>query len=674
MSYKQYGLIEASDYNTYVGTTTSVVANTLNTVNSAGTKQYGYGQSAIAQVAIGAKVSSAQWNSLINKISNLAKHQGSTVTPVTLTASGNPIAATVTTSPVTSIFQNNLDTIYANSGNAIAQGTGTTTPTVNASSWYNHAGFTHVITFVTGDAARYFFNAGGQIALNFVHPAGNSSDNLWNALAIASGKIVLSSPTTGSVSIAGSNYTGITQVGGTGTASTLLTAAGYHSLSTTEQVVFKKGTVLPDPFISTAGQISVSIKSNGTRGVSGDRGNIITITTKWDRIPEGFATDGTFPSAGTAVNVTVTPPATTYLTNTWGTPTVVGTVLSGIDLVVSAPVVTATWDINPITVPGSATMSWTATNATYIKLGSTGVVQYPVNGSRLYQDLGPKRYTYADGFSQEFDRVGSNAGDPLWIAQQIGAKFYASSDAFTTTGGGIRYGLYRNPDPAGLDNWVKYCIDNGITAPVASQKLIDEFFKVGLGVTPDANNQDSVRSFQATKTYITGDAFGDFSGRPPNSGWWGIDPYSYKFGWVQEFPQFVTNLQLAKKIADTFYAGKGAFTPANLGTRYALYRKPDAAGLANWVDWCLTPSRNNTGGPILTPETNQTFINNFFNLGDGGDLERSKLQNKPFDEGGGFGNFYDRPLLDPSKMFNRSKTFTETITAVGPGGTTTITL
>lgn len=674
MSYKQYGLIEASDYNTYVGTTTSVVANTLNTVNSAGTKQYGYGQSAITQVAIGAKVSSAQWNSLINKISNLAKHQGSTVTPVTLTASGNPIAATVTTSPVTSIFQNNLDTIYANSGNAIAQGTGTTTPTVNASSWYNHAGFTHVITFVTGDAARYFFNAGGQIALNFVHPAGNSSDNLWNALAIASGKIVLSSPTTGSVSIAGSSYTGITQVGGAGTASTLLTAAGYHSLSTTEQVVFKKSTTLPDASGPTVGQISVSIKSNGTRGVSGDSGNIITITTKWDRIPEGFATDGTFPSAGTAVNVTVTPPATTYLTNTWGTPTVVGTVMTGIDSVVSAPVVTATWDTNPITVPGSATLSWTATNATYVRLGTKGATQYPVNGSLPYQDLGPKRYTYSDGFSQEFDIVGSNAGDPLWIAERIGTKFFESTDAFITTGGGTRYGLFRYPEPDGIVAWLNFCTNNSISDPVTSQQFIDAFFITTLGATAISGNLDSERSFQASKVFNPGDAFGNFVTRPPNSGWWGIDPYSYKFGWVQEFPQFVTNIQLAKKIADTFYAGQGAFTPANLGTRYALYRKPDAAGLANWVDWCLTPSRNNTGGPVLTPETNQTFINNFFNLGDGGDLERSKLQTKPFDEGGGFGNFYDRPLLDPSKMFNRSKTFTETITAVGPGGTTTITL
>jgi hypothetical protein len=426
-----------------------------------------------------------------------------------------------------------------------------------------------------------------------------------------------------------------------------------------------------------------------------------------------------------------------------------------------------------------------------------------VIGSLLYADLGPKRYTYADGFSQEYDIEGNNPGQPLWLAQEIGSKIYASNTQYTTTGGGKRYGLYRSADSGGVAYWTKYCITNSIPNPTVSQKFIDEFFLVSLGSTADANSQDSVRSFQATKEFILGDAFGDFSDRPPNSGYWGIDPYSYKFGWIQEFttayPAVAANLTLAKKIVDNFYSGSEKFTstargnqytltsgfpeesgfavgtpkhtlaveitkiyksistvytttldvvapatsprygygrapdypglifwvnrcatdfnsefngitflsnffggagepdlsrsktnvktynpgegygdfldrPTNLpGDRYALYRKPDAEGLAFWVTWCLTPSLNNTGGQVLSPETNQSFINSFFNVGDG-DIERSKTQTKKFDEGGGFGNFYDRPLIDPTKIFNRDKTFTETITAVGPGGTKTITI
>jgi len=684
MSYTQHGLIEASDYNTYVGTATSVVANTLNTVNSTGTTQFGYGQSAIAQVAIGNTVSAAQWNALINRIGNLAKHQGTSITPVTVTASGNPIAAILTTSPVTSIFQNNLEAIYSNKNNAIAQGTGSTTPTVKTDSWYNHAGFTHVITFVTGDAARYFFNAGGQIALNFVHPAGNATDNAWSALAIASGKLVLSSPTTGSVSIAGSSYTGITQVGGVGTTDTLLTSSGYYSLNTTDQLVFKKSTGIGLSTGPATGQISVSIKSNGTRGVSSDSGNIITITTKWDRIPEGFTSDGTHPSAGTAVNVTVIPPATTYLNNTWGTPTVVGTVITGTDFIVEKPTVTAAWVSNPITIPGTATLSWTTTNTTYVKLGSTGATQYLVNGSKTYPDPGPKQYTYRDGFSQEFDKVGTNPGDPLWIAEQIGTKFFESNDTFTTTDGATsatRYGLYRYPEPDGIVAWLKYCTDNNITDPVNTQQFINAFFITTLGATAISGNLDSERSFQATKAFNPGDAWGNFVSRPPNSGYWGNNPYTYKswpgstYSWEQEFSTWASQLTLAKTIGDTFYASNTEFTLTDGSKRYGLYRKPDAAGLANWVDWCLTKARNPDQAVILNPESNQTFINNFFNLGtDSGDAQRSLIQTKSFDSGGGFGNFYDRPLIGQYIVFNRARTFTETVTAVGPGGTTTITI
>lgn len=688
MSYTQHGLIEAADYNTYVGTSTSVVANTLNTVNSAGNKKLGYGQSSISLVASGtapiSTVSATAWNALINKISDLAKHQGTPITAVTLTAAGNPVAVVTTTSPVTSVFQNNINAIYAGANNAIAQSAGTLTQTTKSDAWYNHAGFTHVITFASGDHARYFFNAGGQISLNFTHPAGDSTNNLWNALALACGKIVLSSPNSGTVSIAGSTYSGITKVGGTaavGSSVTLSADTGYYALNTSDTVVFKQSASLDT---GAVGAITVSMKSNGSRGINGDVGNIITVTTKWDRIPEGFAADGTYPKAGTTAILTVTSPSTTYLTNTWGTPAVVGTVITGLDKTVTTPTVTASWFPNPITIPGSSTLTWVTTNATKVTLGSTAATEYPANSSKLYTDLGPKKYTYTDGFSQEFDIVGTDPGQPLWIAQQIGTRFFESTDEFITTGGGKRYGLYRYPEPEGIVSWLAFCTANLITDPATNQKFIDAFFITTLGANAIAGNPDSERSFQSSKAFSPGDAWGNFVTRPPNSGWWGIDPYSYTSGWLQEFPGYVTNLTLAKKIADNFYRGMAAFkktsvpasgyVPAQYVTRYGLGRKPDAAGLDNWVNWCLTPSRNGTGTQVQTPETNQTFIDTFFNLGDGADLERSKLQVKTFDNGGGFGDFYDRPIVDPSKMFNTAKTFNETITAVGPGGTTTITI
>ena len=67
--------------------------------------------------------------------------------------------------------------------------------------------------------------------------------------------------------------------------------------------------------------IRVIAKSNGTQGVNGDTGSIITIYTVWDEIPDGL-TVGT----GTSTTVTAVAPETTYLANSWGTITITGSV------------------------------------------------------------------------------------------------------------------------------------------------------------------------------------------------------------------------------------------------------------------------------------------------------------------------------------------------------------
>jgi hypothetical protein len=75
----------------------------------------------------------------------------------------------------------------------------------------------------------------------------------------------------------------------------------------------------PAGYLSTF--IRVIAKSNGTQGSNGDTGNVVTIFTVWDEIPDGL-TVGT----GTSTTVTVQAPETTYLANTWGTITVSGSV------------------------------------------------------------------------------------------------------------------------------------------------------------------------------------------------------------------------------------------------------------------------------------------------------------------------------------------------------------
>lgn len=329
MSYSQYGKIEAIDFNNLVGTSTSTTANQLNTIWAVGTGSKGYGQPAVARVAAGNEVMASDWYSLINTTSKISTTQGTAITSVTLPNSGDKInyVAAVTT---------NVSTVYPTSLNAVAQSTGTSTTTTNASSWRLSITFTHTITFASvgsipaADAVRYFFNAGGQLKIQCAHSAtGTAIDSMFNNLASGLGTIVLSG---GTATIAGYTYTGTTQVGGnTGKATpTIGTAISYYSLTTTNQQIAKV-TPATSPTGYGSSNITISAKSNGVQGSNGDAGTVITITTVWSEVlptePQGWANIGLATTAG-ASSTTVTPysPSTSYLTNTWGTPSIVGAV------------------------------------------------------------------------------------------------------------------------------------------------------------------------------------------------------------------------------------------------------------------------------------------------------------------------------------------------------------
>lgn len=130
----------------------------------------------------------------------------------------------------------------------------------------------------------------------------------------------MSSPASGTATIAATSYNGITKIGGGGNAPTISTNTGYYALTTANATVFTQtASTGPSGYLST--NISVLIKSNGTVGSNGDKGNIITIYTIWDEIPNGLVV-----STGSATTVTAQAPETTYLANSWGTISVAGSV------------------------------------------------------------------------------------------------------------------------------------------------------------------------------------------------------------------------------------------------------------------------------------------------------------------------------------------------------------
>ena len=316
MTYAQYGTIAATDFNTLVGTNPNTTSGTLNTVWSTGGTNAGYGQTAVATVIAGNTVTATgQWANLVTYTSNSASHQGSSITTIL------PVPASGGTITYLSGIPTNLATIYTNRLNAATQGSTSANTATAATTWSANAVFTHTVTFANGDAARYFFNAGGQLKVTCSNPNSAAGINLlFNNLASNVGTVVLSAPSSGAVTISAVSYNGVTKVGGGGNAPTLLPNNGYFALTTSNANVFTQlASTGPSGYLSTF--IRVIVKSNGTQGSNGDTGSIITISTIWDEVPNGL-TVGT----GSATTVTAQAPETTYLANSWGTITVSGTV------------------------------------------------------------------------------------------------------------------------------------------------------------------------------------------------------------------------------------------------------------------------------------------------------------------------------------------------------------
>ena len=324
MSYAQYGKVEAADYNTFVGnySTASSAANALNTVYGIGSGRSGYGQafvsgttSGLPQVSVGATVTYDNWANLINVNTNLATHQNTSLTSVTPPSQGATIA-------YLSAVSTNLTSIYTNRNNAVAQAGTTINTTTTSTNWSSAITFTHTVTFESADKARYFFNAGGQIKLQFSHTSGTPINTLISALATACGTVVISAVNSGTQTIAGVSYNGVTKRGGSGTVNTLTTNAGYYGLTTSDQLLFKQfASGSPAGYIGTF--ISVSARTNGTQGVNSDNGSVMTITTVWDMVPNGAPT---YIASASSTRIDAVFPSSTYLTNTWGSVSVSGVV------------------------------------------------------------------------------------------------------------------------------------------------------------------------------------------------------------------------------------------------------------------------------------------------------------------------------------------------------------
>jgi hypothetical protein len=321
MAYSAGGLIQATDYNGFVSTTSGA---SVNNVWSTGSTDSGWGQGALATVGAAGTITATQWASLVNTITSMGAHTGTTITARSAPVAGNTIN-------ILAALNTDLTNITANRQNAVATGTqftgwtGTSskiTATGSGNATWTIT-FTHTITWASANAARYFFNAGGRIKWETSKTSiGTAADDEWNDQAnTLNGDIYITGGTTTQI-IAGSSYTGTTKVGGTGSPSVLATTVGWFDLTTVDLEIYKQ---FADTYGYTSNFININAKTAGA-------GTQLIVTTRWvaptdslfpnNDISGGTVTNGVSFGTAPATVITYFPPSTNYLSASWGNPTV----------------------------------------------------------------------------------------------------------------------------------------------------------------------------------------------------------------------------------------------------------------------------------------------------------------------------------------------------------------
>lgn len=331
MTYTSGGLIEATDYNGFVSTSSP----NINNIWSTGSTDSGWGETAISTVSSGATVTATSWASLVNTLATMGNQTNTTITSRTAPVTGNTISILANVAA-------DISSINTNRGNAALSGTtsstftGTTSKTTTTGTGTNAwtITFTHTVTFASANAARYFWNAGGLVRLDMSKTStGLDSDPDWNTFVGTVGTLYMSGRVNGAnQTIAGTTYTGFTRSGGSGTPSPNLTTTGWYTLTggAAATTMFQLTNTVA-PYTSDFIRVTAAVDAGRT---------VLTLVTTWSaaartgagqntQISGGTATSSPYSAFGTAPAVLCrfVPPSSTYLTSAaWGTPAVAASV------------------------------------------------------------------------------------------------------------------------------------------------------------------------------------------------------------------------------------------------------------------------------------------------------------------------------------------------------------
>lgn len=299
MTYSAGSLIDDADYNGFA-----------TNINGVGTTLWG--QTAVTTVAAPSTVTAAQWTTLGTAITNYFRHESGTNPSVTNPTAGQTIniIANLTTS-VSSIVTNALNCAASGtqadaSNNAGAKGSANTAWT---------ATWTQTVAFASSAQRGYYFNAGGRIYITWTKTStGTLMDPTWNSLVAACNQISFTSSSTSKV-IAGLTFAGTNKQGGSGTASVIATTIGFAQLTTSDQLIFRQ-------FFATYPYTGSKIETFARLS-----GNNVIFTTVWTQPDSGRVFEPVNISAGGVTTISQIPPATTYISASWGAVTLSSSVV-----------------------------------------------------------------------------------------------------------------------------------------------------------------------------------------------------------------------------------------------------------------------------------------------------------------------------------------------------------
>ena len=211
MAYQQGDTITASDYNTF--------ATNINTIIGTGSADSGYGNTEVAAVSAGATITAAQWNALLSALQKGANHQGTTLTNAsnTVAQGGNILPLSNLEADITLITNNKANVDASN----MSTDTGVTSS--RTASWTGTVQHILTVTFASANAARHFFNSGGEIRFAGSRSGGSSTDQNtdWTNLLSNAGTVKFAETST-------------TYTGSGGTAASV----GFDDLTTSNQQIF----------------------------------------------------------------------------------------------------------------------------------------------------------------------------------------------------------------------------------------------------------------------------------------------------------------------------------------------------------------------------------------------------------------------------------------------------